>query len=291
MLAASWITLRFVHFAALLLAMGCAISTCWLAPDPLKPVLGRRLWPLWRLALIVNALSAGMMLCIQGGLMGGGWADVLSSDIWLAVLTTQFGSVWLWQIILSVISLAVFLLKPNRAGAVVMILLLGQIILLAGVGHAVMADGARGVLQRINQGTHLLAAAWWMGGLLPLLACMRLARHPRWRENAIRAMMRFSRYGHLAVALVIITGVINTLLIVGVPWPVDSRYLIMLWVKVALVAVMVLIALYNRYRLVPRFNLAGNAAQHQFITLINVEWVLSLLVVACVSLFATWEPF
>ncbi len=103
-------------------------------------------------------------------------------------------------------------------------------------------------------------------------------------------MMRFSRYGHLAVALVILTGGINTLLIAGVPWPVHSRYLSMLWVKACLVAVMVIIALYNRYLLVPRFNQSQGAAQRQFITLIKVEWILSLLVVACVSLFATWEP-
>lgn len=290
MLDATWITLRFIHFAALILALGCAISASWLAPDALKPVLARRLWRLWRMSLIANLFSAALMLCIQGGMMGGGWSDAFAPAIWLAVLTTQFGGVWLWQIMLSAASLVVFLLKPYRVGALLMILLLAQVVLLAGVGHAVMAEGMRGALQRANHALHLLSAAWWMGGLLPLLACMRLTRKPRWRDGAIRAMMRFSRYGHLAVALVIVSGIINTLMIAGVPWPPDSRYLIMLWVKAALVTLMVGIALYNRYWLVPRFNQSQGAAQRQFITLIKVEWILSLLVVACVSLFATWEP-
>lgn len=290
MLDATWITLRFVHFAALILALGCAISTSWLAPDTVKHVLARRIWPFWRWALIANLLSAGFMLGIQGGMMGSGWADAFSPAVWQAVLTTQFGGVWLWQIILSAVSLVVCLLRPYRVGALLMILLIAQTVLLAGVGHAVMAEGLRGAFQRANHALHLLSAAWWMGGLLPLLACMQLARKTRWRDGAIRAMMRFSRYGHLAVALVILTGGINTLLIAGVPWPVHSRYLSMLWVKACVVAVMVIIALYNRYLLVPRFNQSQGAAQRQFITLIKVEWILSLLVVACVSLFATWEP-
>lgn len=290
MLVAIWVTLRFIHFTALILALGCAISTCWLAPDAFKPVLARRVWRLWRMALVANLVSATLMLAVQGGMMAGGWGDVISPTIWQAVLTTQFGGVWLWQIILSTISLAVLLLKPYRVGALLMVLLMGQVVLLAGVGHAVMAEGARGAFQQINHAIHLLSAAWWMGGLLPLLACMRLACKPRWRESAIRAMMRFSRYGHLAVALAIVTGIVNTLLIVGFPWPVDTRYLIMLWVKAALVAMMVAIAVYNRYALVPRFSQTAGIAQRQFITLTKVEWILSLLVVACVSLFATWEP-
>lgn len=291
MLATTWIALRFVHFVAIMVAMGCAISAGGLAPASFKHALARRLWPLWRVALIANVVSAGTMLAIQGGMMASGWPDVVSPSIWQAVLTTQFGGVWLWQILLSVISLVVFLLKPYRATALLLVLLLAQMVLLAGVGHAVMAEGVRGIFQRINHATHLLSAAWWMGGLLPLLMCMRMAQKPRWRESAIRAMMRFSRYGHLAVALVIVTGIINTLLIAGVPWPLDSRYLNMLWVKAGLVAVMVAIALYNRYVLVPRFNAQHSGAQCQFITLTKVEWILSLLVVASVSLFATWEPF
>lgn len=37
----------------------------------------------------------------RGGLMGSGWRDVISTDVWGAVLQTQFGGVWLWQIILA----------------------------------------------------------------------------------------------------------------------------------------------------------------------------------------------
>ena len=66
-----------------------------------------------------------------------------------------------------------------------------------------MRAGLPGVLQHVNHALHLLYGAMWLGGLLPVLFCMQLTRegsHPA----AIGAMMRFSRYGHVAVAGVIL---------------------------------------------------------------------------------------
>ncbi|SUH24089.1 membrane protein [Salmonella enterica subsp. enterica] len=65
-----------------------------------------------------------------------------------------------------------------------------SVILLAGVGHATMRDGVAGTLQQINHALHLLCAAAWFGGLLPVVYCMRMAQG-RWRQHAISAMMRF----------------------------------------------------------------------------------------------------
>ena len=78
-----------------------------------------------------------------------------------------------------------------------MLLAMGQFVLLAGVGHAAMNDGAAGALQRINHALHLLCAA--TGWRPALLYCMHLAKG-RWRVAAIYTMMRFSRVGHYAVA-------------------------------------------------------------------------------------------
>lgn len=52
-------------------------------------------------AAVWSLISATAMLAVQGGLMGTGWADVFSPNIWQAVLQTQFGGVWLWQIVLA----------------------------------------------------------------------------------------------------------------------------------------------------------------------------------------------
>ena len=98
-----------------------------------------------------------------------------------------------------------------------MLLAMGQFVLLAGVGHAAMNDGAAGALQRINHALHLLCAATWVGGLL-LLYCMHLAKG-RWRVAAIYTMMRFSRGGTLCRSGVVLTGAINGLFILGITVP------------------------------------------------------------------------
>ncbi len=291
MLSALYISLRFVHFAALMVLLGSTVCSVMLAPQWCKAVLSRRLEKQWRAAIWLSLGSAVALLAAQAGLMGNGWVDTLNPQTWLAVLGTRFGAVWVWQIFPGVVTAAVFLLKPRALQGVLLVLAAAQLILLAGVGHAAMHEGMLGGIQRLNHAIHLLSAGWWAGGLLPLLMCMHMARKPRWRQGAIIAMMRFSRYGHLAVAAVIVTGIINGLLILGVSWPLESNYVQLLLLKVALVAVMVTIALINRYLLVPRFADAAAVAQQRFIRLTWLEVILSVLVLLAVSTFATWEPF
>ncbi|RPH22887.1 copper resistance D family protein [Buttiauxella warmboldiae] len=290
MLPGFYIALRFIHFSALMVLLGSAISCSLLAPQAVKPALIRRLKWLWHSAVWLAATSAVLLLCAQAGLMGNGWQDAINPQIWLAVLGTRFGSLWLWQIVFGAVTVAVLLLKPRTQQPVLLILAAAQLILLAGVGHATMREGFVGGLQRLNHAIHLLSAGWWVGGLLPLLVCMRMARKPRWRAAAITAMMRFSRYGHLAVAAVLLSGLINSLMIFGWSLPAESNYLRLLLVKVVLVAVMVIVALYNRYFLVPRFN-SGSTAIKQFIQLTWLEVILSVAVLLAVSIFATWEPY
>ncbi|RJT21378.1 copper homeostasis membrane protein CopD [Buttiauxella izardii] len=290
MLPSLYIALRFIHFTALMVLLGSTISCSLLAPQAFKPVLARRMKSLCQTAVWMTMLSAILLLCAQAGMMGSGWRDAINPQVWLAVLGTRFGSVWLWQIMLGVVTVAVLLLKPRTLQLMLLILAAAQLILLAGVGHAAMREGFVGGLQRLNHAVHLLSAGWWVGGLLPLLMCMRMAKKPHWRGAAIAAMMRFSRYGHLAVAAVLLSGLINSLMILGWSFPLDSNYVRFLLVKVVFVAMMVIIALYNRYCLVPRFNRAPTATK-QFIQFTWLEVILSVAVLLAVSIFATWEPY
>lgn len=154
-----------------------------------------------------------------------------------------------------------------------------------------MREGWPGLLHQINHALHLIAAAFWVGGLVPLLLLMREARRIDRRTDAIRTMMRFSRYGHLAVALTLLTGGVNSLMILG--WPLtwhESRYSLLLLGKVLLVTLMVGVALINRYWLVPRFRVAGSGTQQKFIRMTQLELLLACGVVGLVSVFATLSP-
>ena len=192
MLTGIYIGLRFVHFLSLMVAFGCVLYGAWWAPLTLRRLLMQRFFPLLRHLLLLSAVSALLMLMVQGGLMGNGWADLWQPAIWQAVAGTRFGSVWVWQILLAWIALAIAWLKPRRPARLLLVLLCAQILLMAGVGHAAMSEGGRGVVQRTNHAVHLFCVAGWFGGLLPFIYCLRLARG-RWRQAAIGTMMRFSR--------------------------------------------------------------------------------------------------
>ncbi|MGK4356156.1 copper homeostasis membrane protein CopD [Enterobacter cloacae] len=289
MLAFIYVGLRFIHFGALMLIFGNAVYSVWFAPSSLHRLMTRRFQAQQQIASLVSLLSAFLMFMIQAGLMGNGWGDVFNPDVLQSVLATQFGSVWLWQIILAVITACAAWLAPQK-GSRLLLLAMGQFVLLAGVGHAAMNDGAVGAMQRINHALHLLCAATWVGGLLPLLFCIHLAKG-RWQTAAIYTMMRFSRVGHYAVAGVVLTGAINGLFILGITVPWQTGYVQLLLFKCALVALMVVIALANRYFLVPRFSAHIGREQQIFIRMTQAEVVLGALVLATVSLFATWEPF
>lgn len=289
MLSGVYVSLRFIHFISLIVAFGCVLYGAWWAPVALRRLMMQRFYPLMRYLLSASALSALLMLMAQGGLMGNGWPDVWQPAIWQAVAGTQFGGVWVWQILLAFVALAVVWLKPRRPGRLLLVLFCAQQLLLAGVGHAAMNDGWLGIVQRTNHALHLFCVASWFGGLLPFIYCLRLA-HGRWRQAAICTMMRFSRYGHLAVAGAIASGVVNALLIQGglistSPW---GR---MLLFKCALVAAMVAIALVNRYVLVPRMSAGGTRAEQLIVRTTQIEIALGALALFAVSLFATWEPF
>ncbi|MEX3020781.1 copper homeostasis membrane protein CopD [Kluyvera sp. STS39-E] len=289
MLSALYIGLRFIHFASLMMAFGCTLYAGWWAPSALRRLLIQRFSFILHASLLLALISAMLMLMVQGGLMGNGWSDTWQPAIWQAVLQTQFGSVWLWQIVLSWVTVGVLWVRPRRMMRRLLLLCVAQFILLAGVGHAAMADGALGALQRINHAVHLLFASAWVGGLVPFLYCLRLAKG-RWRKLAISTMMRYSRYGHLAVAGAIATGLVNAWLIQG-GLTTATAYGIALWVKCGLVGLMVAIALVNRYLLVPRMSATDSRVQQIFLRTTQAEIVLGALVLVCVSVFATWEPF
>lgn len=287
MLAFCYVSLRFIYFLTLMLVFGSNAFAHWLADPAIRSTLQRRFMFMQRAALALTFICALLMFALQGGMMGNGWHDVWQPDIWLAVSETQFGSVWLWQIVLA---LATLLLGFMHQQGRVLLLVTAQLLLLANTGHAAMYDGATGLFTRVNYAVHLLCAAAWFGGLLPVLYCMHLVTAHR-RDQAINSLLRFSRYGHLAVAGVLLSGAINALLIQGLVLPWQSLYGRLLLVKCALVLIMVTLAVVNRYVLVPRFRLQKAQTRTAFIRMTQAEVVLGIVVLATVSLFATLEPF
>jgi putative copper resistance protein D len=94
--------------------------------------------------------------------------------------------------------------------------------------------------------------------MLPILATIHALSDVRQSRDAAVALYRFSGFGHFAVAIVLVTGAINTRLVLNA-WPLDlqSPYQTLLLIKITSVVLMVSLAIINRYVLVPHLRNRG----------------------------------
>ena len=121
------------------------------------------------------------------------------------------------------------------------------------VGHAAMQTGVEGALHRANHAVHLIAAGAWIGGLVPFAMCLRAYERDDLRKDAVRAMAGFSFWSQLIVAAIVLTGVVNIALTShSPPLPPTTPYRALLVAKLIIVAIMILLALFNRFVLAPR---------------------------------------
>jgi putative copper resistance protein D len=153
-----------------------------------------------------------------------------------------------------------------------------------------MGEGVRGLAHQITDIIHLLAAGAWLGAL-PVVACLLPYLHAPERALAAQmALIRFSTVGHGVVVVVILSGIANVLTIIGrLPLIWTSPYLHLLAVKVAIVAVMVMLAIVNRYVLVPRMRYSRLASNY-FSRGVQAEIVLSIMAVLAVACFGMLDP-
>jgi putative copper resistance protein D len=282
---------RVVHIAAVMLLFGVAIFQWGIAPRALARDLDPRLRPAATAAAFVALVSAFCWFALQASEMGDGWGDALNPDLlWSVLRDTSFGQVWMPRLCLCA-AVAVFCLV-SRQGRWWMVGLLGAMLLgsLGLVGHAVIGDGRLGSLLEPAYVVHLLAAGFWVGCLLPVLACLGRLRTENLRTEALHALRRFSGLGHFAVALVIATGLVNARIILG-GWPTDrvSLYRALLLSKIGVVFVMIALAIVNRYVLSPRL-LRSPRALAALRTNTVAELILGIAAVALVGIFGMLPP-
>jgi copper resistance protein D len=291
-LATLFVLCRFLHFLAVMLMFGISIFTAVLAPDCFSSILKKHLSPLLILSTFLGFISAVGLLAIQAGMMGDGWVDTYRLTVWWSVLDTRFGQVWQWHLGISILSLWSVLLGSSR-GYYWRIVGYSTLLLasLAFTGHAVMHSGVLGWVQQTNQIIHLLSAGYWLGCLPPLLICLGYTRNNNVKREAITTLIRFSIWGHLAVALVLVTGVINSIIMLrDTTLALTSSYQMLLLGKVILVMFMIVVALINRYLIVPMLRQSPAKAHYWLVVNNCTEIILGVAVLLVVSLFATMAP-
>ena len=155
-------------------------------------------------------------------------------------------------------------------------------------GHA-QVEGALAVL---SDAVHVEAAALWAGGLAVLLLLLRWTSERRWEVAAI-AVPAFSSVAVVAVAALLVAGVVNGLFEVGSLaglW--ETTYGRLLLVKVALVVPLLALAAFNNRVSVPNLR-AGTATgddRRRFMRATATELALLAVVVAVTTLLVAQPP-
>jgi putative copper resistance protein D len=282
---------RLVHFAAAMTLFGATSFVVALAP----PDLARALTPATRAiaaaAIPIAALSALIWLALESASMAGDWSAFVDPQGIGAVLTdTAFGAVWLLRLFVAAALLVALALGQSGPTLALVVSAALQLASLGLVGHAAMQTGAIGALHRANDVLHLLAAAAWFGGLPMFALSLKAYRNPSLSAGAASAMRRFSLWGQLDVALIVLTGIVNVALTSGLgALAPTTPYRMLLAAKLVVVATMIALALFNRYVLSPRLTRDG-LAQRALTRNCVAEIVLGAAVVALVSLFGLLDP-
>jgi copper resistance protein D len=262
---------RALHFAATLMAAGVVFFIVFVAAPALRAAPGDKrlravLWP--KLAFIawfslVLALGSGAVWLVltAASMSGEAPADVFSGGVLETVLTqTHFGLAWTARFIFACILGATFVpllwTKPSPAWIDAAALLAASAFVgaLAWAGHAVGGQDVEAIVHPAADILHLVAAAAWVGALVPLALLLATADKDEASVAIARAaVLRFSTLGIAAVGTLLLTGIVNSWYLVGsVAALTGSYYGQLLLAKIALFLVMVAIAAVNRERLAQR---------------------------------------
>jgi putative copper resistance protein D len=281
---------RLCFDAAAITAYGVSGFIAWIAPKRLGQAIAASSNFLIVAASSLAVLSTIAWLPIEAAMIGESWQLAVDRSTLSALLCdTAIGKAWLVRLALSLLLTAAL---PWRSASIVRLALSGFLLAsLALTGHANMDEGTRGVLHILNDALHVLAGGAWLGSLLALPGCLARLREPSFCAEARTALRRFSSAGHLAVALVIATGIVNTVLVLQ-RWPTDftSSYQMLLVTKIVFVAGMTGLALMNRYIFVPRTLTQRDRAIIQIRSGTYAELALGAGVLAFVAVLGILDP-
>ncbi|MGY2184959.1 Copper resistance protein D [compost metagenome] len=295
------IVLRFSLYVDLLLLFGVALFGLYSlrGPERVSGVVLPFRSLLGATTVLAMVLSVVGMLLMVSNMSGESNLAELRPHIEMMVLETDAGSAWTIRIIALLVAGLAMLIHP-RAPTVGLVLtaFAGGVALasLAWTGHGAMDEGIWHFTADI---LHLLAAGAWLGALVAfaLMSQTHVLQTEKHIRLLTRAVSRFESVGALIVAVIAVTGVVNYLFIAGAK--VDevflSAYGILLFIKVALFAGMLVLAALNRFHLGPFLERSLRDGQHRVAAnalrrSVMMELVAAVLIVGLVAWLGTLSP-
>lgn len=296
MLEAAFVGLRLAQYLAVALLAGTPLFLLCVLPVSTG---GRA--PAWASPTLVSAswiLGAGAALgfFVQTAMLAGDMSSVTPTTLGLVAGQTELGRAAVLRMVVAAAGLPILILgrKPRLTWMLVAGLGLAACASFAWSGHGLASEGAAHAPHLMFDIIHLWAAAAWLGALAAflLLAC---APRPGADDLADlhRALARFSGIGSLLVAALVVTGLANSLFLIGVDrlsalW--TTSYGLVLIAKLAAFAGMVVLAAINRFRLTPALAREPAGALPALRRSLFVEAGLGVAVVALVAVLGTLPP-
>jgi putative copper resistance protein D len=302
------IAVRAVHFAATAVTTGAVVFRMMVAKRVIRTeqaaaerVRAQFLGVVW-IALALTVASGAIWLLLQAAAMSGlPVSEAMTAGVLSTVVNqTQFGFVSEIRLGLAIVLAACLAydrlaLTDGLAPAAAV----GLSAALAWSGHGGSTPGPLGNLHLAADMLHLMAAASWIGGLVPLVLLLALARHNPslgWASIARDSAERFSVLGIVSVATLFATGIVNAWILVGSFNALfATQYGQLLILKIILFAIMLAFAAVNRLALTPR--LAGSPEGGARIDALRrltrnsvVEIALGLTIFAMVGMLGTLHP-
>ncbi len=268
---------RVALYLGLFIGCGGAAFVAWVAPLP------ARARGAVSAALLLGLVALPLSLAAQGlDALGADLGAVFQPPVWRAALGTSLAS----MLAIAAGALASGLLALRLTGG------LGQIVGLCGVGLAGLALASSGhasaaspqALMRPAVFLHAAGIALWAGALLPLAQALN-------QPDAAATLRRFSSRIAIVVAILLASGLV--LAVVQVERPaalIETSYGRVLLAKLALVALVLGLAGFNRWRLTAQVETGRLAAGRVLGRIVAVELVLMLAIVGTASLWRFTPP-
>jgi putative copper resistance protein D len=261
-------------------------------------------------ALVIAVLSGAAWLLLLAVEIGNQFAsEGITIGLVLTLLTkTQIGFDWIVRLILAAL-LSMLLMSggdepgPLRWRAAALALIAAAFIGgLAWAGHSGAAPGVAGNIQIAADVFHLIAAGAWIGGLVPFAMLMALAFQTANQTTILvarDATLRFSMLGIASVGMLLVTGIVNSWMLIGdLSNLIGNRYGQLLLIKAALFLIMIVVAAINRSVLTPKLvagskttqTSAACAAVQQLQRNSLIEIGLGFAIIAIVGVLGTLPP-
>jgi copper resistance protein D len=303
---------RALHFAATVSVAGAVFFIVGISEPALRnardnadgafAVRRRLAWIAW-ISLVTVLLSGVPWLVLTAESMSGQPLGALSHGVlWTVLSQTDFGNNWLLRFVMACLLGGLFVHVLSAKGVTSLWLRTFTVLLaaalvgtLAFAGHAIGGEGIEGIVHPAADIRHLLAAAAWVGALVPLALLLTMAGEDA-GSLARTATLRFSTLGIVCVATLLLTGVVNSWYLVGsVSALTGTGYGRLLLFKLALFAGMVGIAAVNWSRLTPKLEqnadvTAAQRAQRQLRRNAAIEAAMGAVIIAIVAVLGTLPP-